>query len=79
MPEFHQIKEKKDTQEMAIRQVLAWNRCKAFIEDGSGGVWLYRRVGVSTATAHITAAELNDLRARYTVRKEPHREPQNVE
>lgn len=72
MPQFQAFKERKDADDIAIRQFMAWSRCKAYTDDGSGGIYLFSRIGSSSFERHVTASELTRVRSSFIQSEEFH-------
>jgi len=69
MPQFqvNAFLERGNVTDIAVRQYMAWHRCKAVVSDGRGGVYLYKRVGAGTYQHHATAADLEKVRSSFGV------------
>lgn len=65
MPKFSSLHTKHETQDIAVRQVMAWHRCAVYTNDGTGGVYLYKRLGSATYERHVTAKELAVVRSGF--------------
>lgn len=65
MPNFQVFRIRSQCDDIGIRQFMAWYRCRAYMEDGSGGAFLYKRTTSASYDIHIMPDQIVKVRAQF--------------